>query len=81
MSGGQKQRVASARAIVTEPSLILADEPTGALDSKSARLLLERLESLNKDLKATILMVTHDAFTASYARRILLLKMGKYLAS
>lgn len=77
MSGGQKQRVASARAIVTEPSLILADEPTGALDSKSARLLLERLESLNKDLKATILMVTHDAFTASYARRILFIKDGK----
>ena len=70
MSGGQKQRVASARAIVTEPSLILADEPTGALDSKSARLLLERLESLNEELSATILMVTHDAFTASYAHRI-----------
>ncbi len=77
MSGGQKQRVASARAIVTEPSLILADEPTGALDSKSARLLLERLESLNKELSATILMVTHDAFTASYAHRILFIKDGK----
>ena len=77
MSGGQKQRVASARAIVTEPSLILADEPTGALDSKSARLLLERLESLNEELSATILMVTHDAFTASYAHRILLIKDGK----
>ena len=77
MSGGQRQRVASARAIVTDPSLILADEPTGALDSKSARLLLERLESLNKDLNATILMVTHDAFTASYARRILFIKDGK----
>lgn len=76
MSGGQKQRVASARAIVTEPSLILADEPTGALDSKSARLLLERFESLNMDLKATILMVTHDAFTASYAHRILFIKDG-----
>lgn len=57
MSGGQKQRVASARAIVTDPSLILADEPTGALDSKSARLLLERLESLNQELNATILML------------------------
>ena len=77
MSGGQKQRVASARAIVTNPSLILADEPTGALDSKSARLLLERFESLNKDLNATILMVTHDAFTASYAHRILVIKDGK----
>lgn len=76
MSGGQKQRVASARAIVTEPSLILADEPTGALDSKSARLLLERFESLNMDLKVTILMVTHDAFTASYAHRILFIKDG-----
>ena len=72
MSGGQKQRVASARAIVTEPSLILADEPTGALDSKSARLL-----SLNEELSATILMVTHDAFTASYAHRILFIKDGK----
>lgn len=65
ISGGQKQRVASARAIVTNPSLILADEPTGALDSKSARMLLDSFESLNKDLEATILMVTHDAFTAS----------------
>ncbi len=77
MSGGQKQRVASARAIVTEPSLILADEPTGALDSKSSRLLLERFESLNQDLNATILMVTHDSFTASYAHRILFIKDGK----
>ena len=77
MSGGQKQRVGSARAIVTDPSLVLADEPTGSLDSKSARLLLERFESLNRDLKATILMVTHDAFTASYARRILFIKDGK----
>ena len=77
MSGGQKQRVASARAIVTSPSLILADEPTGALDSKSSRLLLESFEKLNKDLQATILMVTHDAFTASYAHRILFIKDGK----
>ena len=77
MSGGQKQRVASARAIVTEPSLILADEPTGALDSKSARLLLERLESLNEELSATILMVTHDAFTASYASRVIFIKDGR----
>ncbi|WP_297713803.1 ABC transporter ATP-binding protein [Clostridium sp.] len=77
MSGGQKQRVASARAIVTSPSLILADEPTGALDSKSSRLLLDSFENLNKDLEATILMVTHDAFTASYAHRILFIKDGK----
>lgn len=77
ISGGQKQRVASARAIVTNPSLILADEPTGALDSKSARMLLDSFESLNKDLEATILMVTHDVFTASYAHRILFIKDGK----
>lgn len=77
MSGGQKQRVASARAIVTNPSLILADEPTGALDSKSSRLLLDSFEKLNQDLEATILMVTHDAFTASYAHRILFIKDGK----
>ncbi len=77
MSGGQKQRVASARAIVTNPSLVLADEPTGALDSKSARMLLETFETLNEELQATILMVTHDAFTASYANRILFIKDGK----
>ena len=77
MSGGQKQRVASARAIVTNPSIILADEPTGALDSKSSRLLLESFEKLNEELEATILMVTHDAFTASYAHRILFIKDGK----
>jgi putative ABC transport system ATP-binding protein len=76
LSGGQKQRVAAARAIVTNPSLILADEPTGALDSKSARMLLETLETLNQDLQATILMVTHDAFTASYCKRILFIKDG-----
>ncbi|WP_085829444.1 ABC transporter ATP-binding protein [Clostridium massiliodielmoense] len=77
MSGGQKQRVASARAIVTSPSLILADEPTGALDSKSSRLLLDSFEKLNHELEATILMVTHDAFTASYAHRILFIKDGR----
>lgn len=77
MSGGQKQRIASARAIIGNPSLILADEPTGALDSKSARLLLESFEKLNSELEATILMVTHDAFTASYAHRILFIKDGK----
>lgn len=77
VSGGQKQRVAAARAIVTDPSLILADEPTGALDSKSARQLLESFENINEELKATILMVTHDPFTASYADRILFIKDGK----
>lgn len=77
MSGGQKQRVASARALVTDPKLILADEPTGALDSKSAKLLLERFTHLNQTMHATILMVTHDSFTASYAGRILFLKDGK----
>lgn len=77
ISGGQKQRVASARAIITNPKLVLADEPTGALDSKSARQLLETFESLNQNLGATILMVTHDAFTASYADRIIFIKDGK----
>lgn len=77
MSGGQKGRVASARAIITNPSLILADEPTGALDSKSAKMLLERFEYLNDELCATILMVTHDAFTASYASRVIFIKDGK----
>lgn len=77
VSGGQKQRVAAARAIVTDPSLILADEPTGALDSKSARQLLESFENINQELEATILMVTHDPFTASYADRILFIKDGK----
>lgn len=77
MSGGQKQRVASARAIITNPKLVLADEPTGALDSKSAKMLLESFEYLNESLKATILMVTHDAFTASYASRVIFIKDGK----
>ena len=77
MSGGQKQRVASARAIVTNPKLVLADEPTGALDSKSSRMLLESFNYLNGDLGATILMVTHDAFTASYAGRVIFIKDGK----
>lgn len=77
MSGGQKQRVASARAIVTNPKLILADEPTGALDSKSSKMLLERFNYLNQDLNATILMVTHDAFTASYASRCIFIKDGQ----
>lgn len=77
MSGGQKQRVASARAIITNPKLVLADEPTGALDSKSARMLLEKFNYLNNELGATILMVTHDAFTASYASRVVFIKDGQ----
>ena len=77
LSGGQKQRVASARAIITNPKLILADEPTGALDSKSSKQLLETFTALNVKLGATILMVTHDAFTASYADRIIFIKDGK----
>ncbi len=77
VSGGQKQRIASARAIITNPKLVLADEPTGALDSKSSRQLLENFEFLNQKMSATILMVTHDAFTASYANRILFIKDGK----
>lgn len=77
MSGGQKQRVASARAIITNPKLILADEPTGALDSKSSKMLLDKFNYLNSSMKATILMVTHDAFTASYADRVIFIKDGK----
>ena len=69
--------MACARAIVTNPQLVLADEPTGALDSKAARMLLESFERLNWSMQATILMVTHDAFTASYADRILFIKDGK----
>lgn len=77
LSGGQKQRIAAARAIITNPQIVLADEPTGALDSKSARQLLATFEYLNQELEATILMVTHDAFTASYADRIIFIKDGK----
>ncbi len=77
VSGGQKQRCAVARAVATNPKLILADEPTGALDSKSSKIIMELLEYLNSSLGATILLVTHDAFSASYAARILFLKDGK----
>ena len=77
MSGGQKQRVAAARAIITDPKLVLADEPTGALDSKSAKMLLESFKYLNENIPATILMVTHDAFTASYAKRVIFIKDGR----
>lgn len=77
VSGGQKQRCACARAMINNPKLILADEPTGSLDSKSAQMLLETIMSMNQVFDATILMVTHDAFTASYAKRILFLKDGE----
>ena len=77
MSGGQRQRVACARALITEPSLILADEPTGALDSKNSKLLMKAFEMINAQMGATILMVTHDAVVGSYAKRVLFLKDGK----
>lgn len=76
VSGGQKQRCACARAIINEPKLILADEPTGALDSHSSQMLLGTIQQINEQLGATILMVTHDAFSASYASRILFLRDG-----
>lgn len=77
VSGGQKQRAACARAMVAGQSLLLADEPTGALDSKAAKNLLEIMTSINRDMGATILMVTHDAYSASYAGRVLFLKDGR----
>lgn len=77
VSGGQKQRCACARAIINKPKLILADEPTGALDSHSSQMLLSTIQSINEQLGATILMVTHDAFSASYASRILILRDGE----
>ena len=77
VSGGQKQRCAFARAVICDPKLIMADEPTGALDSNASRTLLEVMADFNKDMGATILMVTHDAFCASYAGRILFLKDGR----
>lgn len=76
VSGGQKQRCACARAIINQPKLILADEPTGALDSHSSQMLLSTMQSINEQLGATILMVTHDAFSASYTERILFLRDG-----
>ena len=77
VSGGQKQRCACARALINEPKLILADEPTGALDSRSSRLLLETMADINRSMRATILMVTHDPFSASFCERILFLKDGR----
>ncbi|MCI8412590.1 MAG: ABC transporter ATP-binding protein [Clostridia bacterium] len=77
LSGGQRQRAACARAIITSPSLVLADEPTGALDSKNSKLLLKTFQLMNEALGTTILMVTHDAVVGSYASRVLFLKDGK----
>ena len=77
VSGGQKQRTAVARAMVAGQSLLLADEPTGALDSKASKNLLEIMTTMNRDMGATILMVTHDAYSASYAKRVLFLKDGR----
>lgn len=77
ISGGQRQRCACARAIIKKPKLVLADEPTGALDSKSARILMETLQMINTNLHGTILMVTHDAVTASYCEKVLFLQDGK----
>lgn len=77
LSGGQQQRAAAARALVTNPAVIMADEPTGALDSKNARLLLESLEAMNQRDQATVLMVTHDSFAASYTNRVLFIRDGR----
>ncbi|MCI8506579.1 MAG: ABC transporter ATP-binding protein, partial [Lachnospiraceae bacterium] len=77
VSGGQKQRTACARAMVAGQSLLLADEPTGALDSKASKNLLETMTAMNRGMEATILMVTHDAYSASYAKRVLFLKDGR----
>lgn len=77
ISGGQKQRTASARAIITNPAIVFADEPTGALDSRSATQLLEQIESLNQTFKTTIMMITHDPYAASYCQRVIFLRDGK----
>lgn len=77
LSGGQQQRVAAARALVTNPKLVMADEPTGALDSKNARMLLENFENLNRTYNATVLMVTHDGYAASYTNRVLFIRDGR----
>ena len=76
MSGGQKQRVAAARALISNPSIVLADEPTGALDSKNSKVLMDRLSTINKEQQKTIVMVTHDANAASYCSRILFIQDG-----
>ncbi|WP_040204322.1 ABC transporter ATP-binding protein [Neobacillus jeddahensis] len=77
ISGGQKQRTAAARALITDPAIVFADEPTGALDSRSATLLLEQMQSLNKTFDTTVLMITHDPYAASYCQRVIFLRDGK----
>lgn len=77
ISGGQKQRTAAARAIITNPAIVFADEPTGALDSRSATQLLEQVQSLNHTFKTTVLMITHDPYAASYCQRVIFLRDGK----
>ena len=77
MSGGQKQRVAAARALISKPSIVLADEPTGALDSKNSKVLMDKLSAINKEQKKTIVMVTHNANAASYCSRILFIQDGR----
>lgn len=77
MSGGQKQRVAAARALISKPSIMLADEPTGALDSKNSKILMDKLSFINKEQQKTIIMVTHDANAASYCSRILFIQDGR----
>ncbi|HPV13126.1 MAG TPA: ABC transporter ATP-binding protein [Bacillota bacterium] len=77
MSGGQKQRVAAARALISKPSIVLADEPTGALDSKNSKVLMDKLSAINKEQNKTIVMVTHNANAASYCSRILFIQDGR----
>lgn len=77
ISGGQKQRTAAARAIITNPAIVFADEPTGALDSRSATQLLEQMQLLNQSFKTTVLMITHDPYAASYCRRVIFLRDGR----
>jgi putative ABC transport system ATP-binding protein len=77
ISGGQKQRTAAARAIITNPAIVFADEPTGALDSRSATQLLEQIQLLNKTFRTTVLMITHDPYAASYSQRVIFLRDGK----
>lgn len=77
LSGGQKQRVAAARALITSPKIIFADEPTGALDSKSSSELLNCLKDMNEKFNVTVIMVTHDPFSASYSKKVIFIKDGR----
>ena len=76
LSGGEKQRVAICRALINNPDLILADEPTGNLDSASTETVMEYLQMINKDLKKTVVLVTHDAYVASFCNRVIFVKDG-----